>query len=554
MSDSVSSYPNTNEKTKSHINPTVEEVDDLSSLEKQVPNQTVKGLSTRHITLLSLAAAIGTGLFIGSGGALSICGPFPLFFSYCLMSAFIWSIMTQIGIMTCLTPLAGETTLYALTRRYVSRSLAFTAGYNLYYAQAMIVPAEITACALIIKYWTDANPAIFISIFWVLTTVINIFPVKIFGEVEFWVATIKILCLTGLIIAGIVIFFGGLPDQHGVQGFRFWRDPGPFVEHLTTGATGRFLAVWTAIIKSGFSFILVPELLASSFGEIKNARKNIKFCCKQFVFRLMFFYIGGSFIIGVIISSNNPRLLNAIDSGASSAAASPFVLALISVPVLPHIINACILTSAASCGNGLFYSSTRVLYSMALRGEAPKIFAKVNRFGVPMYCVVASSLLSLLAFLNCSNSATTVFNWLTNIATISGFLSWIIVSITFIRFMKVINYHQYHDRLPYYVRGQVYCAWVCIGFFTILTLTNGYAVFFPKNWSVNDFFTAYVTVLIVIVLFVGSTIWRREWKLWYNPEDVNIEALIVAAEQEEASEIIVEKKKGWWRKIFFFVS
>lgn len=541
------------EKPKQTVVTDVIDIDSLS-LEKGINYETVKGLKTRHITLLSLGGAIGTGLFIGSGGALSTCGPAPLLMSYIFMSIFIWLIMIQIGIMTSLTPLAGETTVYALASRYASRTLAFTAGYNLFYAQSMIVPAEITACALIITYWTDANPAIFITIFLLTSIGINIFPVKVFGEVEFWVASIKIICLTGLILLGVIIFFGGLPEQHGVQGFRYWRDPGAFIEHLVAGSTGRFLAFWTAIIKSGFSFVLVPELLASSFGEVQNARKNIRRCCNQFIYRLMFFYIIGSLVIGVIIASNNSRLLNAIAEGKSNAAASPFVIALSNIDVLPHIINACILTSAASCGYSLMYSASRVLYSMALKNEAPAIFAKVNRWGVPMYSVGATSLLALLSYLNCSNSATTVFNWLTNIATISGFVSWVIVCITFIRFTKVIEYHGLQDRLPYTVPGIIYGSYFCIGFGVLLTLTNGYAVFFPDNWDVSDFFTAYITVLLVLVLYFGHMLWTRNFQIFHNVKDVNILPLIIRAEEEEAMEMMPEGKKGWWRKIFFFIS
>lgn len=476
--------------------------------------------------------------------------------SYMIMSFFIWLIMTQVGIMTSLTPLAGETSIFALVKRYSSKSLGLTAGYNLYYAQAMIVPVECTTASLVCQYWTSANVAIFISVFIFLSIAINCFPVKVFGEVEFWVASIKLLCLVGLIILGIVIFFGGTPGQHGVQGFRYWNTPGAFVEHLSSGNTGKFLSVWTAIIKSGFSFVLVPELLASSFGEIQNARKNIKICCKQFVYRLGIFYILSMLIVGTAVAYNNPRLLSAVDSGTTNASASPFVIAAANINVLPHIVNACILTAAASAGYGLFYSATRVLYSMARAGDAPKIFAKVNRFGVPMYSVGVTSLFGPLAYLNCSNSASNVFNWLSNIATISGFVSWVIISITFIRFCKVIDYHKLNSRLPYNPPYQLIGAYASTVFFTLLTLTNGYAVFINGNWSVDDFFTSYVTLIIVAVLYIGSVIYYKEYKqFFFKPEDVRIEFLIERADEEEENDIIQsEGKKPWWTYIFFFIA
>ena len=132
----------------------------------------------------------------------------------------------------------------------------------------MIAPAEITACALLIQYWTDANSAIFISIFLVLSVIITMLPVKVFGESEYCVSIIKVATIVGLIIVGIVIFFGGGPAQEHVLGFHYWKDPDVFKSHLVGGSTGKFLAVWTAIIKSGFSSVLAPEVVTLSLIHI----------------------------------------------------------------------------------------------------------------------------------------------------------------------------------------------------------------------------------------------------------------------------------------------
>lgn len=514
-------------------------------------SEVVRGLKSRHIQLIALGGAIGTGLFIGSGSALSVCGPAPLLTSYMIIAFCVWLVMNQLGEMVIFLPISGNASVYALTKKYLNSPLSFTAGWNLFYAQAMVPPSEVTACALIIQYWTDANSAIFISIFGLTTIALNFLPVKYYGESEFCVAIIKILCITGLIILGVVIFFGGGPNQHGVLGFHYWKHPGAFVEYLVPGNTGRFLATWTAIVKSGFAFVLTPEILASCAAEAENPRRSMPKAFRRVIYRLIFFYVGGVLVIGVIVASNNSRLMSAIAAGKSNAAASPFVIGIseVGIKVLPHIVNACFLTSAYSAGTSQLYAASRSLHSMAINGDAPKIFGKLNRWGVPYYSVGLGSLFIFLAYLNCSNSSSTVFAWLSNIVSISGFLSWMFVGICYVRFRKIIDYLDLNDRIPYRVPLMKYGAYFTTGFFAILSLTNGFYVFFPQNWSTSNFFAAYITLLFVAALYAGSTIYYRQWRL-NSLENIDIMDLLERVEEEDNEAIVYEPKtileKIWW--------
>lgn len=522
---------------------------------------TRRGLKSRHMQLIALGGAIGTGLFVGSGSGLALCGPAGLLVGYLLIALFVWLVMNQLSEMVTLLPLPGEGTLYAMSRRYVSRSFSVTTGWNIYYAQAMIPPTEITACAFVIEYWSNANPAIWISIFCVVTIAINVLPVNFFGESEFYVCIIKILCITGLIILGIVLFFGGGPNQHGVQGFKYWKNPGAFVEHLAPGNTGKFLACWTGLIKAGFAFILSPELITLCSLEAEYPRRNLPIVCRRFIYRLFFFYIMGVLVIGVIVASNDPRLMSALDEGASSAKASPFVIGMqnAGITVLPNIVNACILTSAYSCGASMLYGASRGLYSMALQGDAPKIFARTNRWGVPIWSVGVTSLFNFLAYLNCSNSALTVFSWLSNIATIAGFMSWMFVSMTYLAYRRVMDYHNLTDRVPYRPPFQVWGSWASIVFFGVLTLTNGYAVFIDGQWNVSDFFSAYITIIIDAVVWVAAVTFLKEWKkLIMHPSEVYMLDVIAEAEAEEQEhkEVFDAKmltRTAWYWKVFYAI-
>ncbi|GME74582.1 unnamed protein product [Ambrosiozyma monospora] len=517
--------------------------------------ETQRGLKQRHIQIIALAGAIGTGLFVGSGSGLSTCGPAGLLTGYAILCIFIWFVMNQLAEMVTYIPTSGKATMYALCERYTgNRSLSFTAGLNLFYAQALIVPTEITAASFVIQYWNDKiNVAAWISIFWVSIVALNMLAVGVFGEVEFWIGSIKLITATGLIILGVVLFFGGGPDQHGVLGFHYWNHPGAFVEHLVPGNTGKFLACWTSIIKAGFAFVLSPELITCAAAESEHPRHNLPKATKRFIYRLIFFYFFGPLVIGIIVASNDARLMSAIASGSSGAAASPFVIGIqnAGIKVLNHIVNAVILTSAYSCGNSMLFASSRTLHSMAIDGQFPKIFAKCTPNGIPIYAVALSSAIALVAYLNVSNSSTIVFTWLSNISTISGFISWILVGITYLRYRKAMIFHGMEDKVVFRPPLQVFGAWASIIFFSLITLTNGYAVFF--DWNTANFFAAYITLPIVFVLYVGHMIWSKNYRLFAPPEEIDCFTGLEAIESEAAT-YEPRKPKNFLQRIWFWIA
>ncbi|CAK7896037.1 probable lysine/arginine permease Can2p [[Candida] anglica] len=499
------------------------------------PETLERGLKSRHVQLIALGGCIGTGLFVGTGSALSTCGPAPLLMSYMIMSSVIFFVMNMLGEMTTFLPLPGNGP-QAFVTNYFDPSLGFAAGWNYWYAFAMLVAAEVTAAAIVVEYWiTSVNLAVWITIFLAITIILNFSSVKYFGEAEFWFASLKLIGITGLIIVGIVIFFGGAPT-HDRLGFRYWNEPGAFREHLVPGSTGRFLAVWTALVKSGFAFICSPELVSVCGAESVAPRRNIPKAANRFIYRLAFFYVCGTLVIGVIVPYNNERLMQ----GGSDASASPFVIGIknAGINVLDHIINAVILTSAASAGNSFMYSASRTLYGLACNNQAPKIFTKVNRMGIPYYAVGASSLFGLLAYLNVSSASSNVFTWLSNICTISGFIAWLCVALAYLRWRKAIEYHGLSERVTYRTILQPYGAYYVLGFIFILTLTNGYAVFF--DFKAADFVAAYITFPIFLVLYLGHRGYNyfvKGVKQWVTPlEKIDLFTGLDLIEEEAAND------------------
>lgn len=485
---------------------------------------------------------------MGSGSILSDCGPAPLFLGYISMMFVVWNVMNNLAEMVTYLPLKGISIPY-FVGRFVEPSLAFAAGWNYWYAYAMLVAAETSAAAIVLDYWNaPVNVAVWITIVLVIILLLNVIAVSFFGEAEFWFASIKLITILGLILLGIVLFFGGGPN-HDRLGFRFWQHPGAFKEYQAPGATGRFLAYWHAFVKAGFAFITSPELIAIAAGETVDPRRNIPKAARRFVWRLAIFYGFSSLIIGVIVPSNDKKLL-----GASNASASPFVLGIQRAGIrgLNHAINGAILTSAWSAGNSFLYSGSRILYSMSLSNQAPKFFSITNKRGVPYVAVLFTWAFGLLAFLNVSNTGATVFNWFVNISTISGFIAWIVVMITYLRFRAAFIYHHALDTLPYRTKFQPYATYVTLFIISLLTLTNGFQVFWPDKFNASNFLAAYITLPIFLALYLGHKVMKRT--PWFiRVQDVDV--VTGKKEMDELAEMeVLRVPRNWVERVWFWLA
>ncbi|KAM9940108.1 hypothetical protein OXX80_000430 [Metschnikowia pulcherrima] len=505
-----------------------------------------KGLKNRHIQLIALGGCIGTGLFVNSGLALYTCGPAPLFMAYTILSIVIWFVMNIMAEMATFLPVPGAGAQQFISD-YTDPSFGFALGYNYWYGFTVMVAAEVVAGAYVIQYWTESvNIAVWITVLLAVILILNLCPVKVYGETEFYFASIKLLAMSGLIIVGLVLFFGGGPN-HDRLGFRYWKHGNAFHQHLVPGNTGRFLAFWTGIIKASYSFIMAPELIVACSGETTNPRKSLPRCANQFVYRLAFFFIMGALVAGVIADSNSRSLSN----GSGNASASPFVLGIqnAGIPVLNHIINAAILTSATSSGNSFLYAGSRTLYSLSTKGLAPRFFSRVNKWGVPYYSVAASFAIACISYLNVSNSSAQVFTWLTNLTTISGFIAWIFATIAYLRWRKGVSVQGLSDRVPYRTILQPFGAWFVLIFITIVTITNGYAVFFDFN--APDFLAAYITIPLVLFLYVGHRAYsyfylgRTRWLT--PPEEFDFSRL--DSVEYEASQFVEPQPKNAFDRV-----
>lgn len=411
------------------------------------------------------------------------------------MGAIVWTMMVALGEMGALFPVAGAFTHYAT--RFVDPAMGFALGWNYWYSYAITIPTELTAAAIVISYWPsvqDVNAGAWIAIMLVAVWAVNLFGVGVWGEMEFWFSLIKIAAIVGLIILGIILDAGGGPN-HDPIGFRYWRNPGPFNPITINGGAdainnswGKFLSFWNVFVQAAYSYI-GTEIVAVTFGEARNPRKEVPKAIKRVFFRILFFYVLGIWVISVLVPYNSDQLLSA--SGSGTASASPFVIAIenAGINALPSIINAVLLIAAWSAGNSDLYAASRTLYALSLEGKAPRFIRKCTKSGVPIWATIITGLFGLLAFLNVRDGTTaTVFNWLYNISSITGLIAWSVILLSYIRFyygMKRAGIDR--NTLPYKAPLQPYASIFGFIFVNLVLLFAGFTYFLEGNWDTSSF-------------------------------------------------------------------
>ncbi|KXX73035.1 Arginine permease [Madurella mycetomatis] len=460
-------------------------------------------LSGRHLNFIAIGGTIGTGFFLSTGTALVKAGPAGCLISYIFVGTMLWSVMVCLAEMATYIPTAGAFSAYAT--RFVDPSLGFAVGWLYWFGWATTYALSLTASGLIIQYWNrSANIGILIAVFWVVFTLVNYLPVGIYGELEMWLSSLKVITIIGFIIFAICVAAG--VGREGVLGFKYWHDPGPFNEHLTSGGTGKFVGFWAVIIQAAVAY-QGAELVGVGAGEARDPRKTVPSAIKVTFWGIISLFVVTIWLMGMIVPSNDPNLL----SGSSDASASPLVIAAqrAGVRALPDIINAVLLTAVLSAANSNVYSGSRVLLALAEEGQAPAVLKRTNRRGIPTVAVAVTAAFGLLGFLNLSAEGGKVFNWLLNISAVAGLTTWGSTCLSHLCFMRALKAQGIpRSELPYTSRFQPYTAIYGLFFSILVALTQGFTVFI--EWNTSDFFAAYISLILFGVLWVGHKLWYRQ--------------------------------------------
>ncbi|KAL8933804.1 MAG: hypothetical protein Q9216_006205 [Gyalolechia sp. 2 TL-2023] len=470
-----------------------------------------RGLKSRQITMIAIGGAIGTGLIIGTGSALAKAGPLSILISYSIVGFIVYMVMCALGEMAAYLPIQSGFTGYAT--RFCDPALGFSLGYTYWFKYIIVTPNQLTAAALVIQYWVPrerVNPGVFIAIFLVAIILINYLGIRYFGEIEFWLSSVKILTIIGLLILSLVLVLGGGPD-HDRKGFRYWSDPGAMKTLYGTGDKGRFLGLWSTFVTATFAY-LGTELVGVTVGEAQNPRRVIPRAIKLTFWRIVVFYVLSVLLIGMLVPYNSSALSFATKQ-TTGASASPFVVAMIESGIsgLPGFLNACILIFVFSAANSDLYIATRTLYGLAKEGNSHRIFARTDGRGVPIFALGLSALIACIAFLNVADDSKKVFGYFVNLVTIFGLLTWISILVTHIYFVKARRAQglEKHD-LAYTAPFGLYGTYFALVFCIIIALFKNFDVFVHvpdreggENFDYINFITGYLGIPLYLMMIFG---------------------------------------------------
>ncbi|MED4202495.1 amino acid permease [Neobacillus mesonae] len=375
-----------------------------------------RDLKNRHVQLIAIGGTIGTGLFLGAGKAIQLAGP-SIILAYLVVGTALFFVMRALGEM--LLSNAGYQSFTDFAVDYIGPWAGYVTGWTYWFCWIMTAMADIIAVGVYVQYWFNIPQWIPAIVCLILLLGLNLLTVRLFGELEFWFALIKVITILALIIVGIVLLIIGFKTHTGTVSVKnLWLNGGLF----PNGITG-FLLSFQMVV---FAFVGV-ELVGVSAAETANPEKNIPSAINKIPLRILFFYVGALLII---LSINPWNQLN--------ASSSPFVatFSLVGIPVAAGIINFVVLTSAASaCNSGLF-STSRILYNLSRHHEAPARLGKLNKNRVPSNALHLSAFVLSLGALLSKLIPGQAFGIVTTISAICFIWVWSIILISHSRYLK----------------------------------------------------------------------------------------------------------------------
>mgnify|MGYP000900368887 FL=1 len=472
----------------------------MQSVVEQKPKENYelkRGLKARHLNMIAMGGAIGTGLFLALGATIKQAGPGGALVAYGCIGIMVYFLMTSLGEMATYMPDSGSFSTYA--NKFVDPALGFALGWNYWYNWAITVAAEMVAGALIMKFWLPGVPSIVWSVcFLALIVGLNLLSSKAYGESEFWFASIKVFTVIVFLIIGVATILGIFNGKP--VGFKnFTVGDAPFV--------GGFKSIFLVFLIAGFSF-QGTELVGIAAGESENPEKTIPKAINAVFWRILLFYIGTIFVVGALI----PYMNAGVDT-------SPFTMVFQKAGIAgaASLMNVVVLTSVLSAGNSGMYASTRMLYSMAKGKKAPAWLAKVNSRGVPVNALILTTIVASACFLTGLYAETTVYVWLVAASGLAGFVAWVGIALCHYRFRKAyVSQKRDFSKLIYKAKlfplGPIIALVLCI----VVILGQGITYFGADKIDWSGVISSYIG----LPLFLGLWVW---YKKKYNTKVIKLE-------------------------------
>ena len=426
--------------------------------------QLQRELNNRHIQLIAIGGAIGTGLFLGSGQTISLTGP-SLLFTYMLIGIVLFAFMRALGEL--LLSNSKFNSFVDIANEYLGPFGGFVIGWTYWVCWIVSSMSDLTAMGQYFAYWYPQVPHWLTVLFIVLLLIsFNLLGARLFGELEFWFSIIKVVTIITMVIVGLVLIFLSFKTEYGHASFGNLIHHGGMFPH---GAAGFLMSFQIAV----YSFIGI-ELIGVTAGETKNPEKTIPKAINNVPIRILLFYIGGLLVIMSVI----PWFKVDPDS-------SPFVklFTLIGVPFAAGIVNFVVLTAAASATNSGIYSNSRILFGLANQGLGPKVLTKTNSNGVPYLSMLVSSITLLIAaLLNfIFPAAIKLFIYVTTLSTVLFLVVWGMIIVSYIAYVK--KNPEQHQSSAFKLWGGKIIAYIVLSFFIFIFIL----LFFSKDTRVAIF-------------------------------------------------------------------
>lgn len=407
-----------------------------------------RGLSNRHIQLIALGGAIGTGLFLGIGSAAVLAGP-SVILGYSLAGTIAFFIMRQLGEMVVEEPVSGSFSYFAY--KYWGNFAGYISGWNYWVLYILVSMAELTAIGVYVRYWWPEIPLWASSGFFFLAiTALNLGSVKLFGEAEFWFAIVKVIAIIAMILFGTYLLLSGTGGA------------GATVENLVNNG-GFFPKGWFEKTDSGYQGLLaVMAIIMFSFGgleligitaaEAENPEKNIPKATNQVIYRILIFYIGALIILFSLapwetITTNTSPFVTVFDN-LKGLNFSLFGKEHSVTHLIANTLNIIVLTAALSVYNSSVYSNSRMLYGLSEQGNAPKFLKHLSKNAVPIRAIIVSSCFVALCVIINKFVPEQAFNILMSLVVSCLIINWVMISFTHIKFRKVKNQEQVKVKFP----------------------------------------------------------------------------------------------------------
>jgi aromatic amino acid transport protein AroP len=376
-------------------------------------NELKRGLKSRHIQLIALGGAIGTGLFLGIAQTIQMAGPSVLL-GYAIAGVVAFLIMRQLAEMVVDEPVAGSFSYFA--DKYCGHLAGFVSGWNYWVLYILVSMAELSAVGIYVQFWWPEIPTwVSAFVFYAVINAISLLNVKAFGEMEFWFAVIKVLAVSGMILfGGYLLLSGTAGPQASIA--NLWRHGG-FFPHGVGG-----LVMSLAVIMFSFGGL---ELIGITAAEADDPARTIPRATNQALYRILIFYIGALAV-----------LLSLYPWQKVVVGGSPFVLIFhaLNSDAVATILNVVVLTAALSVYNSGVYANTRMLYGLAKQGNAPRALLKLNRRGVPLAALGVSAAATGIAVSVNYFMPKQAFGMLMGLAVSALIVNWAMISWSHLRF------------------------------------------------------------------------------------------------------------------------